>query len=57
LTGWQDVLRQTLRREIERVIANPLDINRYQLEFYGVSRSVRGAQKGDAGTGLGHPQF
>ncbi len=46
LTEWQEVLRQTLRRDIERVIANPLDINRYQLEFYGVSRSVRGALKG-----------
>ncbi|MCB1919290.1 MAG: Flp pilus assembly complex ATPase component TadA [Candidatus Competibacteraceae bacterium] len=46
LTEWQIVLRQTLRRDIERVITNPLDINRYQLEFYGVSRSVRGAMKG-----------
>ena len=46
LTEWQTVLRQTLRRDIERVITNPLDINRYQLEFYGVSRSVRGAMKG-----------
>jgi len=46
LTEWQDILRQTLRREIERVIANPLDVNRYQLEFYGVSRSVRGALRG-----------
>ncbi len=48
LTEWQGVLRQTLRKEIDRVIANPLDINRYQLEFYGVSRSVRGALKGTA---------
>ncbi len=46
LTEWRNVLRQTLRREIERVIANPLDVNRYQLEFYGVSRSVRGALRG-----------
>jgi len=46
LTEWQNVLRQILRRDIERVITNPLDINRYQLEFYGVSRSVRGAMKG-----------
>ncbi len=46
LSEWQNVLRQTLRRDIVRVIANPLDINRYQLEFYGVSRSVRGALKG-----------
>ena len=46
LSEWQNVLRQTLRRDIVRTIANPLDINRYQLEFYGVSRSVRGALKG-----------
>ena len=45
LTEWQDILRQTLRKEIERVIASPLDINRYQMEFYGVSRSVRGAMQ------------
>jgi len=46
LTEWQNILHQTLRRDIERVFTNPLDINRYQLEFYGVSRSVRGAMKG-----------
>ncbi len=46
LNEWQSVLRQTLRREVDRVIANPLDVNRYQMEFYGVSRSVRGALKG-----------
>jgi len=48
LSDWQTVLGQTLRRNIERVIANPLDVNRYQMEFYGVSRSVRGALKGTA---------
>ena len=46
LAEWCEVLRQTLRRDIERVIASPLDISRYQLEFYGVSRSVRGALRG-----------
>ncbi|MBS1222676.1 MAG: type secretory pathway, ATPase PulE [Proteobacteria bacterium] len=46
LTEWREVLRQTLRKDIERVIASPLDISRYQLEFYGVSRSVRGALRG-----------
>ena len=56
LTEWQDILRQTLRKEIERVIASPLDINRYQMEFYGVSRSVRGAMQ-IAGTGFRYPQF
>lgn len=48
LTDWQTVLGQTLRRRIDRIIANPLDVNRYQMEFYGVSRSVRGALKGAA---------
>ena len=28
---------------MERVLVNPLDLNRYLLEFYGLSRSVRGA--------------
>ena len=46
LHDWQTVLRQILRRDLARVIANPLDISRYQLEFYGVSRSVRGALQG-----------
>jgi general secretion pathway protein E len=46
LNEWREVLRQTLRKDIERVIASPLDISRYQLEFYGVSRSVRGALRG-----------
>lgn len=46
LTDWCTVLHQTLRRDIARVLANPLDVNRYLLEFYGISRSVRGAQRG-----------
>ena len=51
LSEWVEVLHHTLRRDIARVVANPLDINRYQLEFYGVSRSVRGALKGTLDTG------
>lgn len=57
VTDWQQVLGQTLRRHIERVIANPLDINRYQMEFYGVSRSVRGAMKGMAEPAAGILNF
>ena len=40
LSEWVEVLHHTLRRDIARVVANPLDISRYQLEFYGVSRSI-----------------
>jgi general secretion pathway protein E len=43
VTDWEIDLKQLLHRKIERLIANPLDINSYLLEFYGLSRSVRGA--------------
>jgi general secretion pathway protein E len=35
---------QVLRREVVRVVANPLDVNRYLMEFYGVTRAVRKAK-------------
>ena len=44
LTDWITDLRHLLRRDIRRVVANPLDINRYLMEFYGLSRSVQGAE-------------
>ncbi len=43
LTGWIDELRGALHREIDRVVANPRDIERYRFEFFGVSSSVKGA--------------
>ncbi len=42
--SWVADLKPLLRREIRVVVASPLDINRYQLEFYGVSQSVRLAE-------------
>ncbi len=47
--GWAADLAQMLRRDIKRVVASPLDINRYLQEFYGVQRSIQLAQ--DAKTG------
>jgi len=48
-------LKQILRLEIRRVIANPLDISRYQVEFYNLAKSVKGAaQKGEQRTGIGN---
>ncbi len=41
---WESDLHHLLRKRIVRVITNPLEINRYLLEFYGLSRSVRGAR-------------
>jgi general secretion pathway protein E len=43
VSDWELDLKNLLRKKIHRVVTNPLDINRYLLEFYGLSRSVRGA--------------
>jgi len=42
-TEWEKELSRLLRRPIKRVVANPLDISRYLVEFYTLSRSVRQA--------------
>lgn len=42
--GWAADLSQMLRRDVKRVVSNPIDINRYLLEFYGVQRSIQLAQ-------------
>jgi general secretion pathway protein E len=42
---WEREMGRVLRRRIKRVIANPQDIERYLVEFYGVSHSLAGATK------------
>ncbi|HMH17546.1 MAG TPA: GspE/PulE family protein [Burkholderiales bacterium] len=55
IKDWEKELKQMLRLEIRRVIANPLDISRYQVEFYNLAKSVKGAaKKGDARSGVGN---
>ncbi|HTC28437.1 GspE/PulE family protein [Dyella sp.] len=39
--SWAKDLAQMLRRDVHRVVASPIDINRYLAEFYGVQRSIR----------------
>ncbi len=46
LTAWVDELRTIVKRDIERVVANPIDIERYRKEFFGVSHSIKGATAG-----------
>jgi len=43
VTDWVPELEQTLRKRIERVMISPLDISRYLVEFYALSRSMRKA--------------
>ncbi|MGK0297886.1 MAG: general secretion pathway protein E [Gammaproteobacteria bacterium] len=42
-TSWVHELERITRRQIKRVIINPIDLERYLAEFYGVSRSLIGA--------------
>jgi general secretion pathway protein E len=46
--AWKPELERMLRRSIEVVVANPLDIARYAAEFFNLARSVRQAQKNGA---------
>jgi len=41
---WLRDLQHLTRRRIELAMVNPLDLHRYTMEFYGVTRSVRGAR-------------
>ena len=54
IRGWEAELKPILKKDIRLVIANPEDIARYQVEFYNMARSIKGALKrGDvARTGI-----
>src|SRR5207248_10239427 len=53
LRDWEPELSRIIKRDIKRVIANPLDIERYQVEFYNLAKSIKGAGKSATGaTGL-----
>src|SRR6185503_1498324 len=50
---WEPELARIIKRDIRRVIANPVDIERYQVEFYNLAKSIKGAKKNAAAsTGL-----
>jgi general secretion pathway protein E len=42
---WEAELARMIKRDIKRVIANPLDIERYQVEFYNLAKSIKGANR------------
>jgi general secretion pathway protein E len=46
---WEKELQPIIKRDIKRVIANPQDIERYQVEFYNLAKSIKGASKKQAG--------
>ena len=52
LRGWETELAPILKKDIKRVIANPDEIARYQVEFYNLAKSIKGAMnKGDVAGG------
>jgi general secretion pathway protein E len=49
---WEGEMRPILRKDIRRVISNPEDILRYQVEFYNLAKFIKGAMdKGDVAGG------
>ena len=46
---WEPQLQQVLRLRIKRVIANPIEIQSYIVEFYNLARSVKTATAQDRG--------
>jgi general secretion pathway protein E len=43
ITSWENELARIAKLKIKRVIINPRDLERYLVEFYGVSKSIIGA--------------
>ncbi len=46
---WERELQRITKLELRRVIANPQDIEKYQVEFYNLAKSMKGAAKGASG--------
>ncbi|MFH1871427.1 MAG: GspE/PulE family protein [Pseudomonadota bacterium] len=50
--AWEAEMQPILRKDIRRVISNPDDITRYQVEFYNLAKSIKGAMgRGDIAGG------
>jgi general secretion pathway protein E len=53
MTGWEPELAGMLRLNIKRVLSNPVDIERYQGEFFNLAKSMKRAEaSGVQTTGL-----
>jgi len=47
---WEQEIARISKREIKRVIANPADIERFQVEFYNLAKSMKGAKVSHGGS-------
>ena len=57
ITDWVSEVERQSRRSVRRVMANPVDIQRYTTEFFSLAKSVRSAQKSGANTGASFEQL
>jgi general secretion pathway protein E len=51
MTDWVPEVERQARRSVRRVVANPVDIHRFTIEFFALAKSVRAAQKAGGNTG------
>jgi general secretion pathway protein E len=49
MRDWEEQIKHALRLEIKRVVANPVEIRSYLVEFYNLAKSVKGATQKDMG--------
>ncbi len=57
ITAWKKELGPILRLDIRCVLATPTDISRYQVEFYNLAKSIKGAERNSSGenrSGIGN---
>ncbi|HEY6820500.1 MAG TPA: GspE/PulE family protein [Burkholderiales bacterium] len=50
IRDWERELAPIIKRDIRRVIANPVDIERYQVEFYNLAKSIKSANRNAGGS-------
>jgi general secretion pathway protein E len=50
---WEEDLRHITRKQIRRVIVDPADIKKYQVEFYTLAKSISGANNDGIGASSG----
>ncbi len=46
---WEEQIQHVLRLEIKRVLANPVELQSYLVEFYNLAQSIKGATAKDKG--------
>ncbi len=57
ITAWEANLEHVLRRPIKRVLVNPVDLERFTVEFYSLAKSVQGASSEDTSAHTGVTNF